>query len=128
MEATNQIFCAVSHAALEVLADQWKTRNVAARYLAQNQAARLLSSGSVQEGDTKSRIRRHLEAGDVAEVREGNRTSTRCRGTVGTLEDSDVMPGEISSDRPPERCRKIKTNLRDSMLSLGLVKWLKASA
>ena len=37
------------------------------------------------------------------------------------------MPGEISSERPPERCRKVKKNLRDSMLSLGLVKWLKAS-
>ena len=64
-EATNQIFCAVSHAALEALADQWKTRNV------QSQAARLLSSGSVQEGDTVARLRRRNEAGDAAEVREG---------------------------------------------------------
>ena len=50
VEATNQIFCAVSHAALEALADQWKTRNVA-RYLAEEQASRLLSNGSVQEGN-----------------------------------------------------------------------------
>ena len=35
VEATNQIFCAESHAALEALADQWKTRN-AARYLQQS--------------------------------------------------------------------------------------------
>ena len=84
----------------------------------------------MQEGDTEARIRRRNEAGDAVDVREGNRTSTRCRGTVGTLEDSDVimMPGEVSSDRPPERRRNVKTNLRDSMLSLGLVKWLKASA
>ena len=60
VEATNQIFCAVSHAALEALADQWKTRNVA-RYLAQSQAEKLLSSGSVQEGDTVSRLRRRNE-------------------------------------------------------------------
>ena len=126
VETTNQIFCAVSHAALEALADQWKTRNVA-RYLAQSHAAQLLSSGLVQEGDTEARIRRCNEAGDAAEIREGNRTSTRCRGTVGTLEDSDVMPGEVSSDRPPERRRKVKKNLRDSMLSLGLVKWLSPS-
>ena len=46
----------------------------------------------------------------------------------GTLEGSDVMPGEVPSDRPPERRRKVKKNLRDSMLSLGRVKWLKASA
>ena len=65
VEATNQIFCAVSHAALEALADQWKTRNVA-RYLAQSQADRLLSSGPVQEGDTVSRLRRRNEAGDAA--------------------------------------------------------------
>ena len=121
METTNQIFCAVSHAALEALADQWKTRYVA-RNLVQSQAARLLSSGSVQEGDTEARLRRRNEAGDAADVRGGNRTSTRCRGMVGTLEDSDVMPGEVSSDRPPERRRKVKKNLRDSMLSLGLVK------
>ena len=129
MEATNQIFCAVSHAALEALADQWKARNVF-RYLAQSQAARLLSSGLVQEGDTEARIRRRNEAGDAADVRGGNRTSTRCRNTVGRQEGSDVMPGEVSSDRPPEHRRKVKTNLRDSMLSLGLVKpeWLKASA
>ena len=107
VEATNQIFCAVSHAALEALADQWKTRNVA-RNLAQSQAARFLSSGLVQEGDTEARIRRCNEVGDVADVREGNRTSTRCRGTVGTQEDSDVMPGEVPSDRPPERRRKVK--------------------
>ena len=50
VEAINQIFCAVSHAALAALADQWKTRN-AARYLAQSQASRLLSNGSVQEGN-----------------------------------------------------------------------------
>ena len=125
VEATNQIFGAVSHAALEALADQWKTRNVA-RYLAQSQATRLLSSGSVQEGDTVARLRRRNEAGDAADVREGYRTSTRYRGTVGALEDSDVMPGEVSSDRPPERRRKVKKSLRDSMLPLGLVKLLKA--
>ena len=56
LEATNQIFCAVSHAALGALADQWKTRNVA-RYLAQSQASRLLSNGSVQEGDREAHIR-----------------------------------------------------------------------
>ena len=56
VEATNQIFCAVSHAALEALADQRKTRNVA-RYLAQSQADKRLSSGSVQEGDTVSRLK-----------------------------------------------------------------------
>ena len=38
--ATNQIVCAVSHAALEALANQWRIRNVA-RYLAQSQASRL---------------------------------------------------------------------------------------
>ena len=70
MEATNQIFCAVSHAALEALTDQWKTRNVA-RYLAQSQADKLLSSGSVHEGDTVARLRQRNEAGDAAEVREG---------------------------------------------------------
>ena len=43
------------------------------------------------------------------------------------VEDSDVMPWEVSSDRPPERCRKVKKNLRDRMISLGLEKWLKAS-
>ena len=82
----------------------------------------------MQERDTEARLRRRNEAADAAEVREGNRTSTGCRGTVGTLEDSDVMPGEVSSDRPPERRRKVKKNLRDSMLSSVLVKWLKASA
>ena len=46
---------------------------------------------------------------------------------VNRLEDSDFMPGEISSDHSPDRSRKAKRNLRDSMLSLGLVKWLKAS-
>ena len=126
VEAINQIFCAVSHAALEALADQWKTRKVA-RYLAQSQAARLLSSGSVQEGATEASIRRRNEDGGSDEVRGGNRTLTRCRSAVGRIEDSDVMPGEISSERPPERRRKVKKNLRDSMLSLGLVKWLKAS-
>ena len=76
----------------------------------------------MQEGDTVSRLRRRNEAGDAAEVREGNRPSPGCRGMVGALEDSDVMPGEVPSDRPPERRRKVKKNLRDSMLSLGLVK------
>ena len=74
VEATNQIFCAVSHAALEALADQWKTRNVA-RYLAQSQAARLLSSGSAREGGTEARVRRRNEAGDAAVVRGGSWTS-----------------------------------------------------
>ena len=126
MEATNQIFCAVSHAALEALADQWKTHNVA-RYLAQSQAFRLLPNGSVQEGDREAHIRRCNAAGDVAEVRGGNRATNRCRGMVNRLEDSDVFPGEDSSDCLPECCRKVKKNLRDSMLSLGLEKWLKAS-
>ena len=49
VEATNQIFCAVSHAALEALADQWKTRNVA-RYLGQSQAARLMISAGGGHG------------------------------------------------------------------------------
>ena len=53
-EATNQIFCAVSHAAIEALAYQWMTCNVA-RYLAQSQASRLVSSGSVQEGENEAR-------------------------------------------------------------------------
>ena len=46
----NQIFCAVSHAAVEALADQWKTRKIA-WYLAHRQAPRVLSSESVLEGD-----------------------------------------------------------------------------
>ena len=37
------------------------------------------------------------------------------------------MPNEVSSDRPSERLRKVKKNLRDGMLSLRLEKWLKAS-
>ena len=82
----------------------------------------------MQEGDTEARIRRRNEIGDAAEVRDGNRTSPGCRGMVGAQEVSDVMPGEVPSVRPPERRRKVKKNLRDSMLSLGLVKWLKASA
>ena len=120
VEATNQIFCAVSHAALEALADQWKTCNVA-RTLAQSQASQLLSDGSVQEGD-RERIRRCSAAGEVADVRGENRATKRCQGTVNRLEDSNDTPGEVFSDRPPERCRKVKKNLRDSMLSLGLAK------
>ena len=127
VEATNQIFCAVSHAALKALVNQWKTRDVA-RYLAQSQASRLLSNGSVQEGDKEARIRRCNAAGDVADVRGGNRATKSCQGMVNRLEDSDVMPEKVTSDCPTERGRKVKKNLRDSMLSLGLEKWLKASA
>ena len=39
---------------------------------------------------------------------------------------SDVMSSEVSSDRTPDRSRKTKKNLRDSMLSLGLEKWQEA--
>ena len=74
VEATNQIFCAESHAALGALADQWKTRNVA-RYLAQSQASRLLSNGSVQGGDREAHIRLCNAAEDVADVRGGNRAT-----------------------------------------------------
>ena len=47
-------------------------------------------------------------AGDVAEVQGGNRATKKCRVTINRLEDSDVMPREVSSDRPPECCRKVK--------------------
>ena len=80
-EATTQILCAVSHAMLKALADQWKTGNVA-RYLAQSQAPRLLSNGSVEEGDREAHIRRCNAAGDAADVRGESRATTRCRSTV----------------------------------------------
>ena len=125
-EPINQTFCAVSHTAVEALADLWKTRNIA-WYLAHCQAFRLLPSGSVQEVGREAHISRCSEAGAAADVRDANPAKTRGRSTVNGFEASDVMFAEVFSDRAPKRSRKTKKNSQDRMLSLGPEKLLKPS-
>ena len=72
------LLCSATHSDRS---DQWKTRNVA-RYLTQIQASRLLSSGSVQEGDREAHRRRCSEAGATADVRVECLATKLCRGTV----------------------------------------------